>query len=421
VVLSNNDGCVIARSQEAKDLGIPMGLPEFKGRNLFKHHNVKVFSSNYPLYGSMSKRVVKTMSRFVPDIEVYSIDESFLNFTNLKIQDYKQYSQKIRHTVKKWTGIPISIGVACTKTLSKVANKIAKKQKPLNGVLDFTQLSQTQVDKYLKEFKISDVWGVGRQYSKKLKSHNIHTAYQLKNANLDWIQQQMTIQGKRTVLELRGKSCIPLELNPKPQKAICCSRSFGRRVTKLADIKEAISNYASRAAEKLRQGNQLTGAIQIFLHTSRFDKDKRYYNSKTITLPTATSATNHLIKHATDIIEQIYKPGYRYKKCGIILLELTPTKHCQFDMFKKQSTPQFEKDIKLSKIIDRINKRWGRDTVKIASQGVRKASNSPKEESERNNDKTFPFPNKKDWRMQRKNVSNRYTTVWSELMKVKLT
>lgn len=395
-MLSNNDGCVIARSQEAKDLGIPMGLPEFKGRHIFKSNNVKVLSSNYPLYGSMSKRVVKAMEHFVSNIEVYSIDESFLDLSNITDKNYKKFCEKIRSTVKQWTGIPISIGIASSKTLAKVANKIAKKDPSLNGVLDFTRLDEESINQYLISFDVSDIWGVGRKYTRMLRSHGIKNAYQLKQSSLDWIKSKMTIQGKRTVLELRGKSCIPLELSPSPQKAICCSKSFGRRVTQLSDLEEAISNYASRAAEKLRKGKQLTGAIQVFLHTSRFEEKKKYFNSKTISMPTSTCATSHIIKQAVKTIEELYKTGYKYKKCGIILLELTQAKDCQLDMFRDQNAPEFEEDIKLSKIMDQINNRWGRDSLKIASQGI-----------------------ENDWKMKQQKVSNRYTTVWSELMKVK--
>ncbi len=345
----------------------------------------------------MSNRVVRTLMRFVPDTEIYSIDESFLNLTNLEITNHTEFCKKIRTTVRQWTGIPISIGIASTKTLAKAANKIAKNKKDLGGVCSFTGKSEKYINSMLDKIEVKDVWGVGRQYNKLLKSRGIKTALDLKHTDIEWIKSNMTVQGQRTVLELRGQSCIPIDLETSPQKAICCSKSFGHRITKLNEIKEAIANYSARATEKLRAQKQVAGALQVFLQTSRFlEKKDRYFNSKTVSLPTATSATAPIVKSAKDIISDLFRPGLKYKKCGIVLIDLTPGSEYQFNMFRDAVYPGYEKDVEISHTVDRINSRWGRDTVKIAAQGT-----------------------KNDWTMKQSHISNRYTTVWSELVRVR--
>ena len=250
IVLSNNDGCVVARSNEAKALGIAMGVPAFQIRHLIRKHDVQVFSSNYALYGDLSQRVMETLQQFSPEVEVYSIDEAFLNlsgFTNINLTDY---GRRIRATVKQWTGIPVSVGIAETKTLAKIANHVAKRTEGTDGVFDFTAWPDR--DSVLARVLVEEVWGIGPNYARLLTQHGITTALGLRDADDHWIQKQMGVVGLRTVHELRGISCLPLEQCPPPKQGITCSRSFGRPVTTLAEMREAVAAYTARAAEKLR-------------------------------------------------------------------------------------------------------------------------------------------------------------------------
>ena len=253
VVLSNNDGCIVARSQEAKALGIPMGAPFFQYQKLIQNHEVKVYSSNYALYGDMSQRVMETLKCFSPNVEIYSIDEAFLDLTGFSNQSLTEYGTLIRNTIKKHIGIPVTIGIAPTKVLAKIATRIAKKDKTLKGVFDIT--THPKIDELLKTIAVEDVWGIGRQYTKLLNSQGILTAKDLKYASPKWIQKHLTIVGLRILKELNGEPCIPLEELPPPKKGIICSRSFGKPIETLEEITEAISEYVSRAAQKLRAQN----------------------------------------------------------------------------------------------------------------------------------------------------------------------
>jgi DNA polymerase V len=256
IVLSNNDGCVIARSNESKALGIGMGVPVFKCKDLIKKHKIQVYSSNYTLYADMSQRVMDTLAQFTSDVEVYSIDEAFLSLSEFMSLNLTEYARDIRSTVKRWTGIPVSIGIGSTKTLAKVANKLSKRNPQYGGVFDIT--SHTQMNELLEQIRVEDIWGIGRQYTKLLNQNGIYTALQLKNASDTWIRKHMSVSGLRTVWELRGISCIPLEEAPPSKKAIISSRSFGRPVESLEELKEAIASYISRASEKLRAQQSVT-------------------------------------------------------------------------------------------------------------------------------------------------------------------
>ncbi|HEY9827604.1 MAG TPA: Y-family DNA polymerase [Stenomitos sp.] len=278
IVLSNNDGCVVSRSPEAKAIGIAMGIPAFKIRDLIEQHRIQVFSSNYALYGDLSRRVMATLATFTPELEVYSIDEAFLNLAGFPSHDLQHYAQRIRHTVEQWTGIPISIGIAPTKTLAKVAGSIAKSRP--DGVF----LLPMPPDEYLANTPIAEVWGIGRKYARSLQSHNISTALQLRGANLLWVGKTYNVVMQRLVLELRGQPCFNLETCPAPRQSITVSRSFGRPITTQPELREAIATYTSRAAAKLRQQHLTTAAIHIFAKTSRFQSD--YYSEAiTLTLP----------------------------------------------------------------------------------------------------------------------------------------
>src|SRR2546428_11886799 len=268
VVLSNNDGCVIARSDEAKALGIPMGLPAFKLANLVKEHSIEVYSSNYTLYGDLSARVMTTLTQWAPAVEVYSIDEAFLQFSLVPPNALTAYGQSIRATIQQWTGIPVSIGIGPTKTLAKLANRLAKRSPEAQGVVALT--CPSQIEATLSQTLIEDIWGIGSGYTRRLKAHEIRTALQLRDVNDRWVRQELGIVGLRLVWELRGISCLPLELCPPPKQSLMVSRSFGRPITTLTEMREAVATDTTRAAEKVRRYQRAAGVVTIFVTTNRF-------------------------------------------------------------------------------------------------------------------------------------------------------
>ena len=370
IVLSSNDGCVISRSTEAKALGIKMGKPYFKVEKIVKKNNIKVFSSNYSLYGDISRRVMKTLKQFSPQIEIYSIDEAFLNLSSIKDEGLLEHGNKIRKTVLKWTGIPISVGIATTKTLSKVANHIAKKEK--SGVVNL--INSKQIDKILAKIKINDVWGVGQQLTKFYIKNGINTAYQLKNISNSWIKKNTNVFGSRTAMELKEISCISLETCQEKRKSCCVSRSFGKKVTKLEELKESITTHCLNAAEKIRTDNQIAKKITVFIRTSPFQKDKNYYaNTKVVDLPIRTNDSIELIKQALIALKCIYKKGYRYQKSGIILLGLKDLDVYRKNLFSTISSE--EKRTRLMKAIDYTNTKYGRHALSIAQAGLKKGWN----------------------------------------------
>ena len=362
VVLSNNDGCVISRSIEAKKLGIKMGEPYFKVKSLVKKNNVRIFSSNYALYGDLSRRVMKVLKGFSDKIEIYSIDEAFLDLSHIKDVEIKEYGKKIRERVLKWTGIPTSVGISSTKTLSKVANHIAKKNKA--GVIFLNE----NIDEILKNFDISDVWGVGKQLSKLYKKNGINNAYNLKKISNTWVKKSTNVLGAKTVMELRGIPCINLETEDTKRKSCCVSRSFGKKVHTLDKLKESITTHCLNAAEKIRTDKQTTRAVTVFIRTSPFDKNRKYYsNSITIELPVSTNNSLEIVKMATDGLEKIYKYGYFYQKAGIILSKLKESSEKELNLL----TPILENKSKtLMKAIDFTNTKYGRNAVSIAQAGI---------------------------------------------------
>ena len=370
VVLSSNDGCVISRSTEAKILGIKMGEPYFKVKKIVKENNVKIFSSNYSLYGDISRRVMKTLKQFSPKIEIYSIDEAFLDLSSIKDKDLLEYGSIIRKTILKWTGIPTSIGIATTKTLSKIANHVAKKDSL--GVINL--INTQQIDKILKKIKINDVWGVGRQLTKFYIKNGINTAYQLKKMPDAWIKKNTNVFGGRTVMELKGLSCISLETYQEKRKNCCVSRSFGRKVTKLEELNESVTTHCLNAAEKIRLDNQTTKKITVFIRTSPFQKDKNYYvNSKDIDLPIRTNDSIELVKQALIALKYIYKKGYKYQKVGIIFSALSDVGIYKKNLFSLINSE--EKRKKLMKAIDYTNNKYGRNALSIAHAGLKKKWN----------------------------------------------
>ncbi|HOE63098.1 MAG TPA: Y-family DNA polymerase [Candidatus Sumerlaeota bacterium] len=392
VVLSNNDGCVVARSNEAKALGIKMGAPAFQHEHIFKKHGVIVFSSNYSLYGDMSQRVMATIEQFSPGIEVYSIDEAFLNLSGMTPETSIEHARQLRAVVRRWTGIPLSIGLGQTKTLAKAANKFAKKKPEHGGV--FSLVARADIDTLLENLPVGDIWGIGSRHELFLKRHGITNARQFRDASDSWIKKHMTIMGLRTAMELRGVSCIPIEKAPVPKKGIMSSRSFGRPIESLEELKEALATHVSRAAEKLRAQRSAASVLHVFILTNRFKNEPQYSNSATAILPVATAYTPDLIAHAHERLEAIYKPGYRYKKTGVFLTEFVPENIIQQNIL----APEYpaERNREIMRVVDKINARWGADSIRYAAEGVQNG-----------------------WQMRRERLSPHYTTVWSEIPVIK--
>jgi len=392
VVLSNNDGCVIARSNEAKALGISMGIPVFKIQDMIKAHGVHVYSSNYALYGDMSQRIVEIFSDFTPDVELYSIDEAFLDLSGFERGSLTQYGNSIRSTVKQWTGVPVSVGIAETKTLAKVANHIAKTSEKANGVLDLT--GSPYRDSALAITDIQDVWGVGRGYSTFLRSIGINNALELRNAPDGLIKKRMGITGLRILQELRGVSCYPLEQCPSPKKEITVSRAFKHPLVARNDINEAVAAYTSRGAEKLRAAHLEANILVVFLMTNPYHRESRYFNMKTIRLPFSTSDTSDLIRHAHAGLDEIYIEGYLYKKAGIIFRDLSSDSHTQTTFFDHARE---EHSREIMQAFDGINKRFGSNSVRYAATG------STRDQK---------------WKTVFQHRSPSYTTDWDQLPKV---
>ncbi|AEI50268.1 Y-family DNA polymerase [Runella slithyformis] len=391
VVLSNNDGCVIARSNEAKALGIKMGALAFENEDFFTKNNVEVFSSNYALYGDMSDRVMKTIAEMVPDMEVYSIDEAFIDFHHMPYEDLEALAQKIRQRVKQYTGIPVSIGIAPTKTLAKVANRYTKKYLPHIGVYQID--SDHDAEKALVNTSVEDIWGVGYKYAKMLNEHNIYNALELTYAKEEWIRQKMHVVGVRMLHELQGTICYNLDNEPSPKKGICVSRSFGQSQKDVKVITEAVATFAARCGEKLRKQQSCAHIVHVFLYTNRHRQDQpQYFNSKVLQLPTSTNSSIEIIRYALRGLELIFKSGYSYKKAGVMISGIVPENQVQIDLF---DTRKREIDTKAMKALDELNRRMGRDTVKIAVQGFGR-----------------------DWHLRQERKSRCYTTRWQEILEV---
>ncbi len=374
VVLSNNDGCIISRSNEAKALGIKMGEPYFKAKNVILNNKVEVFSSNYSLYGDLSRRVMRTLKRFNSEIEVYSIDEAFIDLSNFPDSEVEKVGREIRETVLQWTGIPTSIGIAKTKTLSKVANHIAKKKQ--SGVTNLIGIEN--LDPILEKIEINDIWGVGRQLTKFYQKNGIYNAKQLKNKSNTWIKKCSNVLSSRTAMELRGTPCINLETTQTKRKSCIVSRSFGKRIEKFQELKEAVANYCLNASEKIRSESLVAKAITVFVRTSPFQRDYGYYsNAKTIDFPIATNNSIETVKTAIAILESIFKNGYRYQKAGVMLTGL------RNDDGRKNlfSSKKDEKIKNLMRSIDNTNYRYGRSTLSLASAGVHKKWNMQRQYS----------------------------------------
>lgn len=392
IALSNNDGCIIARSNEAKKIGIKMGQPFFEARELILRHKVKYFSSNYKLYGDLSNRVMSTIKQLCHDVEIYSIDEAFVYFEKSFCGNFTEYARNMRRIITQWTGIPVSIGVSNTKTLAKLANELAKKNPEYNGVLNLLDYEDT--DSILKKVTVGDIWGVGRKLTIKMNRVGIYNAFDLKKANSDMILKNFSITGLKTLDELNGKPCIELDTTPPPKKGITCSRSFGVRVTKLSELKEAVSSYVTRASEKLRSQNSVTGAILTFVMTGKHSSEQ-YYNSDIEFFATPTEFTPKLINAAHKSLEKIYKENIPYKKAGVILLDIYPKNDFQSSIFETENPTESEN--RIMNLIDSVNRLHGKDSITFASTGTNRR-----------------------WRMLREHVSPEYTTDWNQLLTIKI-
>ncbi len=393
VVLSNNDGCVVSRSQEAKKLGIKMAVPVFEIEEIIKKHSVYVYSSNYALYANMSHRVMKMLAEFVPELEVYSIDEAFLDLSRYQNHDYLEFGYKIKQTVKQWTGIPVSIGIAQTKTLSKAANHIAKHLKNNGGVF---AIQDNEINEALKDFPIEEIWGIGRQYSKLLHRFGINTALNLIKMNDKWILRYLTVAGLKMVKELRGEPCSDLELEQPAKQNICTSRSFGQLVTDLQTLEQSVSNYAASCAMKLRKQNSCANMMLVFIQTNKFrEHDNQYHNSVTVKLPEPLNDSFSLIKFALHCLNKIYRPGFNYKKSGVIVSGIVPSKNIQSNLFYQQDNPKINS---VMKAVDSINEKMGNNFIRCASQGY----------------------NHKKWKLRQEMLSPRYTTRWDDLLTINI-
>jgi DNA polymerase V len=412
VVLSNNDGNIVARCRESKALGITMGMPFFKAKPIIDGHGVTWFSSNYTLYGDLSRRVFDTVDRFVPALEHYSIDEAFVHFDG---GHQEEDAREIKRTVRKWTGIPVSVGIGPTKVLAKVASAIAKRRPKYGGVVD---LSGPDADDYLRDIDVADVWGIGPRYAQFLKSEGeestvqpdlwegsglpsilrkqrVETALELKRCPDAWVRKHLTIKGLRLVWELRGISCLPLEVFEKPRKGLCCSRSFGRPVTTIKDLGEAVAMHCARGGEKLRRQRLAASHLTVFISTSRFrqNPDEIYSAAASWRLPFPTSYTPALVAAARELLARAYKPGFVYHKAGVFLTDIVADAKRQQSLMSRIDDGRH---MRLMEAVDSINRKYSRHTVRPLAMGYDRA-----------------------WEMRRGRLSGRYTTRLEEVLRVK--
>ncbi len=395
-ILSNNDGCVISRSNEAKAIGIKMGAPAFQIKDLIRAENVQIFSSNYALYGDLSNRVMGVLSQFTPNLEVYSIDEAFLNFDGMNIQDYHNYGVQMKTRIQKWVGIPVCIGFAETKALSKVANKIAKKfQDRTSGV--YVIDSEEKRIKALKWTKIEDVWGIGRQQDKKAKLRNIFTAYDFTLPQHEaWIKKEMGIIGMRLKYELEGKSVLDLEPIPDQKKSIATTRSFPKQISEFDDLRERISTFASVCAEKLRRQKSCCHTIIVMLVVDKHTvQTSKYYFNMAVTLPFASNSTLTISNTAIDMLKQLHKGNehLKFKKAGVIVTSLVDEDKKQFQLFDEENP----KHMALMQTMDKLNKKIGDKKVKLATQNLNLT-----------------------WNMKQNHLSKKYTTNFKDILEISL-
>lgn len=391
-ILSNNDGCVIARSNEAKALGLPMGAPAHKFSSFFRQHNVRVFSSNYPLYGDMSLRVMDVLRQFTPEVEVYSIDEAFLHFEGFQQYDMEAYAQQMRKRVRKWTGMPVSIGLGPSKGLAKVANRIAKKFAAKTNDVYVIDSEEKRI-KALKWLPISDVWGIGRQHARRLAFNNIETAYDFTQLSDDWVRKHMSVVGLRLKKDLEGTATLPMELVASPKKAIATTRSFEFLIDSYEEMQERISTYATLCAEKLRKQGSNCHAVYVFVRSNPFMPDlPQYRNGTLMAMPFASQSSLTISKYALKGLERIYKNGIQYKKAGVMVTGIVPKSAQQLTLFDKEDT----RHDALMQRIDHLHRKYGPHKIKLANQDL---------------NRTF--------KMKQAHLSPRYTTNINDIITVR--
>lgn len=390
VVLSNNDGCVVARSAEARALGVPMGEPWFKLKALARKHGIVALSSNYALYADMSNRVMSILGDFSPLQEIYSIDECFLDLTGMP-GDLAHFGQIIRQRIRQWVGVPVSVGIAATKTLAKLANQVAKKRAEYHGVCNFESMAPAELDTLFAGIEAGEIWGVGRKLAPRLQAGGIRTVLQLRDFDVTRLRARFGVGVERTVRELRGESCLDMTDIASPRQQIVSSRSFGRYVTELTELEEAVSTYMTRAAEKLRRQASVAATVHVSLRTNPNREDvPQYCPGKTLALFQATSNTSELVAAALTLLHSIYRPGYDYQKASVALSEITSAAIRQGDLFAEAGVSA--KASELMSVLDKINLKMGTGTIRLASNGIDQA-----------------------WLAKTENRSPAYTTSWLEL------
>lgn len=394
VVLSNNDGCVVARSAEVKALGVKMGEPWFKLKELAHKHHIIAYSSNYTLYADMSNRMMRVLGSYSPQQEIYSIDECFLGLAGFRKAELPVMGQRIRRQVKQWVGLPVCVGIAPTKTLAKLANHCAKKGLAgEEGVCDFGQMNEAELDELCGQIPVGEVWGVGRRLTERLGGLGITTVRDLRNADAGTLRREFSVVLGRTVMELRGVSCLELEEVAPPKKQIVCSRSFGAYIHTLVELEEAVATYMARAAEKLRRQGSVANGVEVFIRTNPFnERHPQYQQAIAVPLTQATSDTVRLTRAALWGLKRIYRPGFAYQKAGVMLMDLYPAAQTQGVLFGTAHPARPA----LMKVLDQANARWGRGTLKLAAEGVAKP-----------------------WQMKRERMSPAYTTRWQDLPRVR--
>lgn len=374
VVLSNNDGCFIARSNEAKKLGIPMGAPYFKYKDIVKKNNIACFSANFQLYGEISQRIMNFLEGFSPQVQVYSIDEAFLNLSHVPSSELSKFINNLSQSIYKNIGVPVTIGVAPTKTLSKLMVEIAKSKRELS--LNYFSLSQTELINIFEKTPVQDVWGIGGRKAKDLKNYNIYTIKNLIDSDQSFIRKKFSVITERTFLELKGTSCIDLESSSDTQKSIISSRSFGKPISQLAELHQSISYHIVKSSQKLRDQGLEANYLSIYLKTSKYQPNVPKFSSRSFSkassLPYSTSNPNILSKLAKSLADQVYQPNINYKKAGICLSSLTPKLHTQTSFIYDHQ--QNEKDYQLFQTIDIINKKLGKNSLTLASTGLKNTS-----------------------------------------------
>ncbi len=396
VVLSNNDGCLVAVSREARRLGLVRGQPFFQCQKIIRAHQVQVYSSNYAVYAELSRRMMGVLAQLLPRLEEYSIDEAFGELTDLAINDLTEFARTVKARVYQLTGIPMRVAVASTKCLTKIASALLKGDEHSGDVLDLTGFTQEQLDAALARVAIEDVWGIGPKSALFLRNYGVQTAKDLRDADERWIKKNLTVVGARIQMELKGTSCLPLEVKRPPKQQIICAKSFGREITSLIELEEAVSCYVARAAEKLRAQDGLSGRLTVFLRTNGFATNApQYANEFTVDLPSPTTFTPELIRQALAGLHAMYREGYRYKKVGIVLSRITPLPVVQPDLFGEVSLVEHYREMQLMAVVDAINRIFGRETLVFAVQGWTRS-----------------------WRMRQDRLSQHWLSRWEEMLTI---